>query len=666
MLNVYRKCINLWVLYNYHEVIKDKNAGSLKLLLKVRNAKFLKYLYTVIFHCEGSSADPLIQFLLFLIETTDNPTKVIQEPGKSPAYNKRKFEEHNGDYTPRSVSSPIRNKDITAGTDNLINETSDPELSREVDDYEIEAYKVFIDVFLSSLVPILLYTYYYRISTNSQSFESANNEYQVKSMADGTLENDLKVNKFTKLSGVKPRSNQCNIFKSFLNEEERLLNGMNSYDNFVDYLKDGGEFPLDSNFDQVKPETKGIEMVLSKLSLLNLRGYNKYKIPSTMCDIYNRLNNSTLKKQLETSLLYCYRLRCNDLYFKSNNVKLLSKIITTNTTSYSFHFKPFDKDDNFSNINLQINDSDLKSETGLENFSFDMNTVTGNLLKLFNHNLNYIYKVMYNNNRTQMTLNHDKYIKFLYRLICSKNELPKIKSTNTFEYIYYFLLKFMILYSSRRTVGLDSSESCSPDSDLSIENKYNILGYKNLSSDYSIGDCGNIKLLMLVINFNLMKHNAGMARKFNAEILKMLDEMKFDTSNLNLYYLANCHYKLINYNLYINFNEVNYYPLESRKNRDVSLEEKFKLVSTINGNIKLLNKVINKTSTDEVIRNNEKDMEILENLGDDGIQLPLVWKLESNLRISKKYSNIVKIGKKGDDVELTINKYKEILNYKFL
>ncbi|KAF5153091.1 hypothetical protein TpMuguga_03g02445 [Theileria parva strain Muguga] len=117
------------------------------------------------------------------------------------------------------------------------------------------------------------------------------------------------------------------------------------------------------------------------------------------------------------------------------------------------------------------------------------------------------------------------------------------------------------------------------------------------------------------------------------------------------------------YSLYINFNEVNYYPLES-KNKEISLKDKFKSISQISENIKLLNKVINKTNTTEVVKNNEKDVKILENLN-DGIQLPLIWKLESDIRLSKRYGNIIKINKKGDDIEVTVNEYKEILNYKF-
>ncbi|BAM41482.1 conserved hypothetical protein [Theileria orientalis strain Shintoku] len=431
----YEDCLSVWLLNVYRDLHKNRTFGSLKLLLKLRNIKFLKQFSHVILNSRGDLDDPLVEFLLYLVSlvspqcpdvgtsnwsSADSPTsdslprsppiraappsdgkehtgtpedkenatlKTATGPGSPSHFNsERRRAKGIGpglkmgsssidsvadsvmvNTTPRTRNEAAANRGtgstnrspsilpsiFTSGgfrpglsfrevtrrltTWNLKGGVYTPGVrgfsrtgSASSDSGLIPGHVVFINMFLSALVPTLLYTYLRRVKENRNKHLAIIHDYH----------------KFSTVSGATAsnRRRDKRVFRSFRTNAQRLLLKVTSFKGLLGLIgldnlsKELGVYEsLFSHFSKpgsagsMEPldNTSGLQLLLYKLSLLNLsyHDHNYTEVPKNIYNIYNKLDDSVIKTQLESSLIYCYRLRINDLNLKLNVNKLFKNLI---------------------------------------------------------------------------------------------------------------------------------------------------------------------------------------------------------------------------------------------------------------------------------------------------------------------------------------------------
>ncbi|UKJ89153.2 hypothetical protein MACJ_002400 [Theileria orientalis] len=463
----YEDCLSLWLLHVYRDLHKNRTFGSLKLLLKLRNTKFLKQFSHVILNSRGDLDDPLIEFLLYLVSlvspqfpdtgtgnvastpSLDSPacdclsrSQSIGVPPRTHVRRHTSAHENNQNTTLQTtqrlsaqshfnydrrwakgirsrlkmgtssidsvaesiiVNTPPRTRNeavVNRGTSSASRSPSRlpsiftsggfrPGISlREVtrklttrnskrgfytpgarginrsgsilpDNGLIPGYVVFINMFLSALVPILLYTYLQRVKANRNNHLAIIHDYYKFVISNTKTKDAGQTSKNTDygnpilfgltrstVSGANTsnRRKDKKVFRSFRTLTQRLLMKVTSFKGLLalignDNLSDElavyetlfSHFSKYPSSDSAEPldNTSGLQLLLYKLSLLNLHyhDHNYTEVPKNIYNIYNKLDDSVIKTQLESSLIYCYRLRINDLNLKLNVSKLFKNLI---------------------------------------------------------------------------------------------------------------------------------------------------------------------------------------------------------------------------------------------------------------------------------------------------------------------------------------------------
>ncbi|UKK01510.2 hypothetical protein MACK_002326 [Theileria orientalis] len=463
----YEDCLSVWLLNVYRDLHKNRTFGSLKLLLKLRNTKFLKQFSHVILNSRGDLDDPLIEFLLHLVslvspQSPDNgasnlvSTPSVDSPrsdslSRSPSIriaprnngtghtgNPENNESTTIQTAPRRVershfnSNRRRGKGISSrlmmgssSIDSVANSTNvnaSPRIRNEAvvnrvasstnrspsrlpsiftsggfkpgislrdvtrkfttrnskagiytpgvrgvnragsilpDSGLIPGYVVFINTFLSALVPILLYTYLQRVKENRNKHLAIIHDYYRFVISNTTTKDARLKDKKTDYSNrilfglthstvsgatTSNRRKDKKVFRSFRTLSQKLLLKVTSFKGLLGLIGDdnlsnelGVYGTLFSHFSKSSSHgsqesldnTSGLQLLLYKLSLLNLHyhDHNYTEVPRSIYNIYNKLDDSVIKTQLESSLIYCYRLRINDLNLKLNVSKLFKNLI---------------------------------------------------------------------------------------------------------------------------------------------------------------------------------------------------------------------------------------------------------------------------------------------------------------------------------------------------